>query len=143
MSTWVRRWVVPRTTHSRIRFAARFSVDSGKWGTHTGRARRLAHPRQAGQRLVEMHVAIDQPGQDEITTDVERRRAVRGCGRALAHNCELPAGDADINKTTVGDAAIGQERLDLAHAPIPRSFCLCGMLRFLEPRADGSLVPAG
>src|SRR3954464_133677 len=32
MSTWVRRWVVPRTTHSRIRFAARFSVDSGKWG---------------------------------------------------------------------------------------------------------------
>jgi len=26
---------------------------------HARRARRVAHPRQAGQRLVEMHVAID------------------------------------------------------------------------------------
>ena len=39
---------------------------------HTRRARRMPHPRQAGQRLVEMHVAIDQPRQDEIAANVER-----------------------------------------------------------------------
>ena len=44
---------------------------------HPGRARRVPHPRQAGQRLVEMHVAIDQSRQNEFTRDVESWRAVR------------------------------------------------------------------
>jgi hypothetical protein len=110
---------------------------------HARRARRVAHPWQTRKRLVEMHVAIDQPRQHEITADVERRRAVRGCSRAFTNTHDLAAGDANIDKPTIGKSAVGQKRLDLAHAPIPRTFCLCGMLRFLEPRADGLARAAG
>ena len=111
---------------------------------HAGRARRVAHPRQAGQRLVEMHVAVDQPRQHEIAADVERRRAVRRCGCAFADNHDLPTGDTDIDKPTIGDAAVGQERLDHRSCPNPHEhFCRCGMLRFLETRADGLARAAG
>src|SRR5580704_401105 len=40
---------------------------------HARRARRMPHPWQARQRLVEMHVAIDQSRQNEIAADVECR----------------------------------------------------------------------
>jgi hypothetical protein len=54
-----------------------------------------------------MHVAIDQPRQYEITADIERRRAVRGCSRAFADSHDLPTGDTDIDKAAIGDAAVG------------------------------------
>src|SRR6202043_729035 len=118
MSTWVRRWQVPRATHSRIRLPARSSVDSGKYGRIVSvsmrlmrvGARRMPHPWQARQRLVEMHVAIDQPRQYEIAADVECRSAVRRSRRrAFADNRNLPVGDADIDNTTIGEPALDQE----------------------------------
>ena len=74
---------------------------------HARRARRMAQPRQADQRLVEMHVAIDQPRQYQITADVQRRCAVRSGGCAFADHRDLPAGDADVDKPTIGEAAMG------------------------------------
>ena len=41
------------------------------------------------------------------------------CSRAFADRRDLPAGDADIDKTTIGEAAIGQECVD-SSLPIPR-----------------------
>ena len=44
---------------------------------HARWARRMPHPRQARQRLVEMHVAVDQPRQNQIAAHIECRRGVR------------------------------------------------------------------
>ena len=44
---------------------------------HAGRARHVADPWEAGQRLVEMHMTVDQPRQNEVATHIECRRAVR------------------------------------------------------------------
>jgi len=77
---------------------------------HARRARCMPHPWQARQRLVEMHVAIDQPRQYEIAADVECRSAVRRSRRrTFADNRDLPVGDTDIDNATIGEAAIGQE----------------------------------
>jgi hypothetical protein len=57
-----------------------------------------------------MHVAIDQPRQNEIAADIKRRSPVRRCRRrAFADNRDLPVGDADIDNATIGEAAVGQE----------------------------------
>jgi hypothetical protein len=90
-----------------------------------------------------MHVAIDQPRQHEITANVERRRAVRGCSRAFTNSHDLPAGDADIDKPTIGKAAVGQKRLDLAPAPIPRTFAFVACYAFWSLAPTGSLVRPG
>ena len=75
-------------------------------------------------------------GANDITADIERRRAVPGCGRAFADNRDLPAGEADIDKTPVGDAAVGQKRFDLAHAPSHELFAIATCYAFW------SLAPA-
>src|SRR5882757_4952028 len=119
MSTWVRRWLVPRATHSRIRLPARSSVDSGKCGRmvlsvsmrlmRVGPAACPIHGRP-GSVLSRCMSAIDQSRQYEIAADVERRRTVRQCGRrALTDDRDLSVGNADIDKTTIGKAAIGQD----------------------------------
>src|SRR6266478_3115053 len=87
-----------------------------------------------------MHVAVDQPRQDEIAADVERWRAVRqGRRRAFADNRDLSVGDADIDKATIGEAAIGQEYVDRRHGLIPREpLAVCGTP--LKARNDRSIT---
>src|ERR1051325_5612276 len=101
---------------------------------HTGRTRRMGHPRQTGQRLVEMHVAIDQPRQNEITADVQRRRAVRLCGCTFSDKRDLPPGDADVDHPAIGKAAIRQECVDLGHASLTW-FYLSGMTKARNERS--------
>jgi hypothetical protein len=88
----------------------------------------MPDPRQARQRLVEMHVAIDQPRQHEIAADIKRRRAVRQCRRrTFADNRNLPVDYADIDEATISEAAIGQKCVDRRHYFIPREpLAVCG-----------------
>jgi hypothetical protein len=67
----------------------------------------------AHQGLVEMHVTIDEAGQHQIAADIEDRHAVRrGWPGVLADGCDPPAGDADIDKAPIGEAAMGQECIE-------------------------------
>jgi hypothetical protein len=57
-----------------------------------------------------MHVTIDEARQHQIAADIEDWYAVRqGWRSVLADRCDMPAGDADIDKAPVGEVAMGQE----------------------------------
>jgi hypothetical protein len=89
---------------------------------HARRARRMAQPRQADQRLVEMHVTVDYPGECQIAAHVERRCAVGQQCCVFAHLGNRPAGDADVDQPTIGEPAISQECVDLGHAILTHRF---------------------
>jgi hypothetical protein len=76
---------------------------------HLRRSRHMRHPRQ---RLVEMHVTIDETRQHQIAAGIEDRHAVRQRRRGvLADGSDTPAGDPDIDEAPVGETAT------LAHGP--------------------------
>jgi len=58
----------------------------------------MRHPRQSHQRLIEVHVAID------------KARYWRG---ALADGGDTPASDPDIDEPPIGEAAMGQECVEV------------------------------
>ena len=54
----------------------------------------------------------------------------------LTDHRDLPAGDADIDKTAIGQAAIGQECVDLRYTPpLTHSFVFWGMLKARNDRS--------
>ena len=80
---------------------------------YSGRSRRMRHPRQSHQGLVEMHMPIDEARQHQIAVDIEDRHAVRQrrCG-ALADRRDPPAGDPDLDQPPVGEPATGEECIE-------------------------------
>lgn len=86
---------------------------------HASWASRMSHPRHAGQRLVEMHVPIDQPRQYEIAADIKHRRVVRSHRDALADSGDPAPGEADIDEAAIGQTAIGQKGIDCRHGGLP------------------------
>jgi len=78
------------------------------------RSRHMRRPRQPHQGLVEMHVTIDEAGQYQVAADIEDRYAVRQrWRRVLADRRDTPADDPDIDEAPVGEAAMGQECVEV------------------------------
>ena len=81
---------------------------------HPGRSRPMRRPRQPHQGLVEVHVTIDEARQYQIAADIEDRHAVRQRRRrVLADRRDTPARDPDIDEPPVGEAAMGQECIEI------------------------------
>jgi len=85
---------------------------------HPCRPRRLPHPGQAHQRLVEMHVAINETRQHQIASDIEGRDAVRQRRGDIAERNDTPTGDPDIGEATIGQPAMAQECVERRHGAV-------------------------
>jgi len=80
-------------------------------------------PGQPDQRLVEVHVPIDEPGQDQLPAHLHHR--ARLLDRAIGHPDlgNLPVGNADVRLAPVREQSVREERIR-GHGSAPLVFAL-------------------
>ena len=116
MSMWLRARVVPLAISVRTSAAARASTGSAtRWRSprsmamrsRTLRAFDMRQARRAPMRLVEMDVAFDESGQEQMPGKIDalaRRRAARRVRRD-----DEAVGDLDVGERRPGQARVGEQ----------------------------------
>jgi len=70
-----------------------------------------------------VHVTIDEARQHQVAADIEDRHAVRQRRRGvLADRRDPPAGDPDIDEAPIGEAAMGQECVEVDASFLAQSY---------------------
>jgi hypothetical protein len=89
-----------------------------------------------------MHVTINEAGHHQVAADIEDRHAVReGRFGILTKAGDTPTGNPDIDEMPVGQAAVGQNDVEI-HATFLGRLCSARCLRAtLRARAMVSIAP--